>query len=199
MPFTCVTTVAIFRYLLIALSGFYPRVGADGQKSTWTGRAGIAGRVVLNLRDDRDPDARRVLGIMEDGLPRHNHIRPDPRRLTGVQVAVPAREAAAGHLKPQPVPGAKQIAGRPQVDVVLGRLGGLSMDPEDPIREVDRAAVWIHVAQPGDEVGRRCARAGPQRDLHRSGDLDVAPKLGSCIDKDVGARFDKTLGNGTGW
>src|ERR1700680_3823944 len=127
---------------------------------------------------------------MEDGLSRHDHIGPDPSWLTGVQVAVPAREAAAGHLKPQPVPGAKQVAGRPQVDVVLGRLAGLTVYPEDPVCEVDRAAVRIDVAKPGDEGGGRSARAGPQRDAHRPGDLNVARKLVACINKAVGALLD---------
>src|ERR1700680_4944985 len=93
----------------------------------------------------------------------HDHPPPHPGRLTRVEVAIPAREAAAGDLKPQPVAGAQEIARRPEVDVVLRRPAGLAPDPEDPIGKVDRAAVRIDVAQAGDAVGRGGARAGPDR------------------------------------
>jgi hypothetical protein len=72
--------------------------------------------------DDAQLQPRPALVLVVDALP-GGYVCGDPLP-AGVQVAVPARERAARHLKPQSVAAAKHVAGRPKVDRPTVRVYG---------------------------------------------------------------------------
>src|SRR5437763_17156839 len=98
---------------------------------------------------------------MEDGLVRNLHAGGAGRRLTGVQVAVPAREVAGGDVQADAVPGPEDVTGRPEVDLVLvgparcdrrGRLAGPHAPvpgAQDAVGRIEGAAVGVNVAEQG--------------------------------------------------
>src|SRR5438270_9976445 len=94
-------------------------------------------------------DAGRMPAVVQDRLPGNRQLRVGAHGVAGVGIAVPAREAAGRHLEPDPVPGSKQVAGRPEVDDVLcGLTRRQTAGSDDSIGEVDRPALRIDVAEP---------------------------------------------------
>src|SRR5215207_9424881 len=88
-------------------------------------RPSVVGRGLLSLpRHNRQDESRWMLSIVEDRLHRRQHLRVRAELVTGVEVAIEAREVAAGHLQTDAVPLAKEIAGRPEVDLVFVDLTG---------------------------------------------------------------------------
>ncbi len=113
-----------------------------------------------------------------------------------VLIAVPAWEAAGGDVEPNSVAGLEHAARSPEVDHVLVRPAGLDQrgrpaateipvtGPQDAVRQLHRAAVRIHVAEPGDEIrvpGAGADRCGPAIDA--GGDLWSIEALASGYDR----------------
>src|SRR5918995_5469884 len=129
----------------------------------------------------RDP--ARAPRILEDGLVRHLGARRGERPLSGVEVALPARMGARGDIHPDPVPGKKRDARRPEIyDVLvdLARLDGRRRHGSDlPGRRVTLPGagaqnavadaygppVGIDVHEPRHEVRVRRRRRREQRNV----------------------------------
>src|SRR5262245_54113150 len=101
-----------------------------------------------------------MLVVVEDSLHGRLHLRVDAKLVASVEVAVEAREVAAADFERDAVPAAKEIAGRPEIDRVFGRLAGRDRahlvgagsvaSANDAVREVTGGSVRIDV----DELGR---------------------------------------------
>src|SRR5215207_9530974 len=117
-----------------------------------------------------------MLPIMEDRLQRRQHLRVRAELMTGVEVAVEAREVAAAHLQTDAMPPAEEIAGRPEVDGVFewltrrnrsGSVGALAVaGADDAVGEITRGAVWIDINQLPREIGVRRGGRRPEVEPH---------------------------------
>jgi hypothetical protein len=82
--------------------------------------------------------------------------------------------------------GTEQVGGRPQVDAHPLRLWAGRGQPGQPVGDVDRPALLVHVAQAGEEVGVRTAGAGEQFRGDRTGDLQGEGQRLAGVGQDVG-------------
>ena len=93
--------------------------------------------------------------VVVDPLLGHLHLVVQTVRVAGVEVAVKAREIAAGDLQPDAVPGPEEIAGLPQLDPIdvhliwfdgTGVLVGVAeAGPHNALAQVDGLAPGVHV------------------------------------------------------
>src|SRR5215210_5022657 len=79
----------------------------------------------IRRRDDRQQDMRRVRPRVPDRLLGHADLAIPGELVAGVEVAVVAREVAGGDLDADAVPGAEEVAGDHQVDLIAVDLLGL--------------------------------------------------------------------------
>jgi hypothetical protein len=89
--------------------------------------------------------------------------------VTGVEVAIPAREAATGNLNSNAVSAQKNVACRPEVDLAPAASIGVSRNTSNPIAQVEGAAVRMDVAEARDPVGGRRRAVCVERDLDSPG------------------------------
>lgn len=156
-------------------------------------------RLGLFHGDHRQGQVRRVLGVVVDGLRRRLQLGTGAQRQARVLIARVPGKIAAGHLQPQAMPFAEQHAGLPQADPVaihlvrFNRRGVLQRlaegDAHDALGDVNRPAVGMHVGQRRREVGVDGRRGGVQRQLDRTGHLDVVGQRFRCVHQHVGTRL----------
>src|SRR5687767_11811104 len=109
--------------------------------------------VALSLSwNDRQHDRRWALGVVIDRLIRLDHLGRSERRLARVEVAIEAREVAAGYVDSNSVSGLEDVARSPQINRVfvdLARFNRL------------RAFGRITVARANDAVGQKARITRP--------------------------------------
>src|SRR5215207_9262548 len=149
-----------------------------------------------------------MLAIVEDRLHRRQHLRVRAELVTGIEVAVEAREVAAAHFQTDAVTLAEEIAGCPEIDLVFvdltgrdwpGSVGPLTVaGTDDAVGKVARVAVWVDIDQLPGEIGIRRAGCRPEVEMNRTGHLGVLLQRRSRVDENVGSRFDRALVEGAG-
>jgi len=103
-------------------------------------------------------------GVVEDGVGGFHEDIVGAGVFAGVEVAVEAGEVAAAHFQANPVAFHEDVAGGPEVDLVLvdltrrnglgrGRGGLAELCAQDAFGQVDGHAVRAHVDQLAGEVG----------------------------------------------
>ena len=124
------------------------------------------------------------------------------RLFPGIQVAIEAREIAAGDFQAQHVAFVEDIAGGPEVEIEfvdlawvqeLGFLGGIAVARADnSFSQVLREAIGPDIDQFGGEVG--VDRGGFRIELQRdgAGDFDVLREWRGGINQNIIARFRRT-------
>ena len=104
-----------------------------------------------------------------DRLVGHPHLYIHALLVTSVGVAIPHREAAAGHVNADAVTPLEHVTGGLEVDLVRVRGSRLQQPgwlpyrlskpgTNDALRKVVGGAVWVDINEPNDEVrvrGRR--------------------------------------------
>src|SRR4051794_35532570 len=105
---------------------------------------------------------RRVLGVVQDSLVGATRAGVVADRVSGVQIAVEAREIAAADLDPDAVARLENIARHPEVDLELvdlagcqqlGRTTSLAVAPaHDAVAQVPGGAVRENIDQLGGEI-----------------------------------------------
>src|SRR5690348_3550872 len=75
--------------------------------------------VLLLAWNHRQEHMRGMSAVMQNCLSRGLHLRIRANPVAGIQVAVPAREVAAGHVQTDTMPRFEQVARCPQINRVL--------------------------------------------------------------------------------
>jgi hypothetical protein len=83
-------------------------------------------------------------------------------------------EVAGRDLHADAVPGEEDVAGRPQVDLVVAGFPGGAVDAQDPVAEIAGDAVSVDVAKPHHPIG------GMPR---RSQASSIAGLIGLCAER----------------
>ena len=121
----------------------------------------------------------------------------------GIQVAVKAREIAAGNFQADAVAGVEDVAGGPKIDgerIDLagderrgGGLGVAILGAEDSLGEIDGRAIGSDVDEFGGEV--RVDRGGRSEEFETdgTGDFEIVLERRSGVDEDVVAVLDAAL------
>src|SRR5437660_2018181 len=106
---------------------------------------------------------------MQDGLLGDHRRIVGAEGSAGVEVAIPAREVAAGNIQADAMPDLENVAGRPQVDLILVRLARLDQRwsfslreiavarPDDAVGQILRETIGMDIDQPSYEIGIRGA------------------------------------------
>ncbi len=156
-------------------------------------------------RDDGQHDPRRIGARVQHGLVGDLHASAGADVLAGVEVAGETREARARDVEPDAVPLPEDVGDGVAADPVLGdlagleQLGRLALDaaavarPDDPLREEDRAAVGIDVAEADDEVRVLRRRRGVEHHLDRPDHLEIAVERLARVHEHVVASFEHAL------
>ena len=147
------------------------------------------------LSDDRELNKGWAIGVVEYALSRH--FMPWAVLIAGVEIAIPPREGAARHMHSNAVAWEKDIAGRPQIDLAAADAVGILADPENPVAEIERAPVWMDVAQPHDPICRRRRADGVQHNSHAACDFQLFIEGLGSENANVLPRLDPRLILGT--
>src|SRR5437660_10106569 len=106
---------------------------------------------------------------MQDGLLGDHRRIVGAEGSAGVEVAIPAREVAAGNIQADAMPDLENVAGRPQVDLILVRLARLDQRwsfslresavrrPDDPGGQIVRETSGVDIDQPSYDLGIKSA------------------------------------------
>ena len=139
-----------------------------------------------------EDQGRRVGLVVEDGVRSRNPRGGVRRQLPSVEVAIKAREVAAGEFEPEAVAGAEDIARGPKVDgepISLpanersrGDLGIPVASTEDALSEVDGRTIRCNVEEFSGEVGVHSRGCGEEFEADRSGDFEVTIEGRSRVD-----------------
>jgi len=123
------------------------------------GPANFLTRLAINWQQKM----RRKGAVMKNRLSSDARLRRLSHWRAGIQIAIEAREVAAGDFEPDPVPALEQIAGRDQIDRELIRPAGFHQTaatrcvaiarPDNTFAEIGRIAVGSNVEQPRSEIG----------------------------------------------
>ena len=100
---------------------------------------------------------------MQKRIRSRHEIRAIARAFSRVQIAIEAREVAAGNFEPDPMPLQKHIAGRPEIDLVLVDLtrrnrfrfsdrGFAEACAQNPLRQILRESIRPHIDELGGKV-----------------------------------------------
>src|SRR5215475_3583510 len=131
-----------------------------------------------------------MIRVVIDRLIRLYHLCRAESRLARVEVAIEAREVAAGDVDANFVSGLEEVARRPQINRVFVDLAWL-----DRLRALGRIAV----ARPNDAVGQK-ARITRRIDVHNQrGEIGVwrgsrSVKLGGDVAGNLGIAFERRSG-----
>ncbi len=120
------------------------------------------------------------------------------RGFAGVEVAVEAREVAAGYFEANDVAFEEDVAGGPEIDFVFVDFAGLEefcragggfaiAGAQDSFGEVLHVAIGPDVDEFCGEVGVDGGGGGVEIEGDRAGDFDVAVERRSGVDENVGA------------
>src|SRR5205814_3092275 len=105
------------------------------------------GPLSLWYRHDRQHDIGSVFRVVQDGLVRYDHLCISSEIVTGIGIAVPTREIAAGHVQANAVSGLEDVAGGPQVDFIFVGLAWLDQRGRFP-------ALKMAIAGANDAIGQ---------------------------------------------
>ena len=99
-----------------------------------------------------------MCGVVIDRLLSDQHTGSSRERLVRAEVAAPAGMCAGRDLQLQTMATLEAMGRGPHIDLDVQAAAGLRLtfprlDAEQPVTDVDRAAVWMHVAQPSEKVG----------------------------------------------
>src|SRR5262249_41131647 len=130
-------------------------------------------------------DARRMLRVVQNGLPSDTKLCVLAESTAGVGISVEPRKVAARDLHANPVAGQEHIARRANVDRELHglirherrwrRLALAVSRSKDAICQGARRAVWKDVNELGGEVRIRFRRRCPERDRDWARGLERNP------------------------
>jgi len=144
-----------------------------------------------------------MVGVVEYGVCGADEFFAGGLVGAGVQVAVEAREIAAGDFEPDDVALLEGVGGGPEVDgnfvdlIGIDEVGlfiGIAVThAQDAIGEVFGEAVGGDVDEFGGEVGVDGGRFDPRFECDRAGDLHVCVERLGGIDQDVVAAFRGAL------
>src|SRR5262249_55095641 len=121
------------------------------------------GRTVHKGRRSARNDRKSDPGPRVDGLLLYLQVGALGTGPTGARVAVEPWEVRAGDLYPDAMPGLEDLAGRDEVDLVLGGHPRLGRDPDDAVDDAHRPAVRPHIDQLRGPIGAHRGRACPHR------------------------------------
>src|SRR5712692_1056800 len=110
-----------------------------------------------------------MLAVVQDPLVCYGQFGISAKVVAGVGVAIPTGEVATGHVQADAMPSLEDIAGGPQVDLIL--VGASRLDQrwgftvrevaiasaDNAVGQVLRVAVWMYIYQACHEIGIGCA------------------------------------------
>ena len=139
-------------------------------------------------------------GVVVDGVGGFDEGGVSRGGFAGVEVAVEAREVAAGYFEANDVAFEEDVAGGPEVDFVFvdfawleefcWACGGFAIaGAQDSLGEILHVAIGPDVDEFCGEVGVDGGGGGVEIEGDRAGDFDVSFERRRGVDEDVGAGF----------
>src|SRR5260370_17153774 len=89
---------------------------------------------------NRQHNIRWVLAVVQDGLMSNGQFSAGTEIMACIRVAVPTREATACHVQANTMPGFEDIAGGPEIDLVLVGHSWLNQRGRFSARKVAKAS-----------------------------------------------------------
>src|SRR5258708_31193872 len=123
---------------------------------------------------NREHRIRWVLGVVQDGLMSNGQFSAGTEIMACIRVAVPTREATACHVQANTMPGFEDIAGGPEVDLVLvghswlnqrGRFSARKVaiaSTDNALGEILRITTRMHIYHARHKIVILCAPNSPQ-------------------------------------
>src|SRR2546427_899719 len=153
---------------------------------------------------DAENQPRWMPYVVQDGLARGRHVGGPEGILPRIEIARVVGKARRGDLQADAVslaedrPGVAErdgvLVGLPRLDQIGRRLRPLAQaGPHDPIEDVVRDAVEVHVDELGGEVRVRGRRAGPELHLDRPDRRQVCGQRRTSVDEHIVAELHLRL------